>query len=216
MKQIEKYQLKAPKRLHTDIAKLLFHDVDAGEYYEPYIELLIKISEDNLNIKEFSSYLDIIYRVDGMMSESGYNKYVHNRNRQIEITKIKFGSVELIIERLLNPTDADKLVVIWLVLKYLPQVTNSITDSIGKLADVLVKREEYLEKKDRRKFRKQIRELISEEVELTPLDKREKEKLVDLLDEAYVKNRRRLASASRFAKEFVQSVQLLIKEKNSH
>lgn len=215
MNELEKYQSRVPKRLKLDIAKVLFPNLNAEGYYEFYIELVIVIAGENLNIKEFSSYLDIVYRIDGLMSESGYSKYVHNRHNQIEITKIRFGSVELIIEKLLNSSDADKLVVIWLALKYLPQVVNSITDSAGKIVDVLVKREEYLEKRDRRKFRKQIRELINEEVELSILDKKEKEKLVNLLDEAYLKNSKRLPPASRFAKDFVQSVQSVLKEKNS-
>lgn len=212
MNEIEKYQSKVPIQSKLGIAKSLFQDDNIEDYN---INLLIIIVEENLNIKEFSSYLDFIYRIDGLMSELGYNKYVHSRYAQIEITKIRAGSVEIIIERLLNSPEADKLVIIWLALKYLPQLVNSLTDSASKIMDLAIKKEEYIEKRDRRKFRKQIREVINEEVELTLLDKKQKEKLVNLLDEVYSKNRTRLPSSFRFAKDFVQSVQLIIKEKSN-
>lgn len=212
MKEIEKYRSELSKQTNLDFAQALFNADNIDDYF---IELVVVILNEDLNVKEISSYLDFIYRVDGLISRYGYSSYVQNRSVQIAITKIRFGSIEIVIERLLNSTDADKLIIIWLALKYLPTIVNSLTDSVSKVMDVMIKREEYLDKKDRRKFRKQIRELINEEVELMSLDKKGKEKLVNILDEVYMKNRRRLAPASRFAKKFVQSVKLVLKEKNS-
>ena len=70
------------------------------------------------------------------------------------------------------------------------------------------KREDYLEKKERRKFRKAIREAIAEDDELNSVDKQTKDKIIDVLDKLYVKNSNHLPAASRFVSKSVKETKL--------
>jgi hypothetical protein len=96
----------------------------------------------------------------------------------------------------------------------LPQIVNTAADSTSKFYDILLKHEDLLEKRDRRRFRKHIRDVINEEVELVNLDRKSKGKLVDLLDEIYMRNGRNVVPASRFARHYVKKVKLARKSSN--
>jgi|SRR6185436_1319926 len=199
------------KRRDFKLAPTIFKQSVGGS---DEIELIISIASGRINVKELSCYLDFIYRIDGMLSPAGYASYVHNPNLQIEIDEIRLGSWELIIQSILNSFEADKLVIFWLTLKYLPNTLNNLLDIPIKTIDFLNKREEYLEKKDRRKLRKNIRELVKSEVDLTGLDDRKKKQLVNILDELYARNTRRLTPSIRFAKKFIKSIKLIPRKKN--
>ncbi|WP_242922016.1 hypothetical protein [Pontibacter liquoris] len=212
MANIERFS-SSPRKLATALTNLFFENTNLD--YNA-IELEISIDSENLNVREFSSYLDIIYRIDGMTSELGYSRYAQIPEAQIQISEIRFGSVLIFIERLLNEFDVNNIAIIWISLKLLPKVINTATQSGVQIFEMLNKREEYLEKRDRRKLRKKIRESINEDDELQIIDKNLKEKLVDLLDEIYFKNSRRLGPASRFANKSVKSVNLNPKRKNNN
>ena len=100
-------------------------------------------------------------------------------------------------------------------MKYLPKLFTVILDSAHKYYDTLLKREEYLEKRERRAIRKEIRELLNEEVELTNLDKKAKEKLVDILDELYLRNSKKLKATGQFGNEKVKSVTIRPRKNNN-
>ncbi|PTX22677.1 hypothetical protein C8N40_101504 [Pontibacter mucosus] len=212
MTNIERFS-SSPQKLGTALTKLFF---EKSNLDNNAVELEISIDSGNLSVREFSSYLDIIYRIDGMTSELGYNRYVQIPEAQIQISEIRFGSVLIVIERLLQNLDATNIVIIWISLKLLPKVINATTQSGIQIFEMLNKREEYLEKRDRRKFRKKIRDSINEDNELQEIDKNLKEKLVDLLDEIYFKNSQRIGPASRFADKSVKSVQIKTKRKNNN
>ncbi len=205
MSNLERYFSKSLAKQNIGLAKILFENVKS----EDVIVLIISIEPKHINIKEFSSYLDFIYRIDGQMSSVGYLRYVHNPNVQIEISEIRFGSLQLFIQESLNSLDAEKLIIIWLALKFLPDTISRLMDAPNKMMDFLIKREEYLEKKDRRKFRKHIREVINEEIELSKLSKQQKEKLIDRLDQLYLRNAKKLVPTARFANKFVKAINLL-------
>jgi uncharacterized protein (DUF2164 family) len=207
MANIQKY---INKHFENGFMKTLFKNISIEH---DVIELSIKIENRNINIRELSSYFDLIYRIDGLMSHIGYKKYVHNYNAQIEITEVRIGSWETIIQENLNSIGAEKLFILWLSLKYLPSVVNQLLDVASKSVDILDKREVYLEKKEKRHLRKHIRDLINEEVELSALNKSQKEKMVDFLDEIYVTNKKRLIPSSRFSRKYVKSINLSVGKK---
>lgn len=210
MSDIQKYFSNFLAKQEYGLAKIIARQTDAEDFY---LELVISIEESNINIKELSSYLNLIYKLDGLMSDVGLNKYVHNYDSQIKINEIRIGSREIVIQKIFESIDADKLALIWLALKYLGTIFVTSSSSILLFYKALNQREEYLEKKDRRLLRSHIRDLIEEEVELSQLEKKHKTKLVDALDELYVKNKKVIPSASRFAKNSVKSVKLYPKRK---
>jgi len=210
MSNIQRYFTTFLSKQEFGLARTIVGQVNYDTYY---LELIISIEESNINIKEFISYLNLIYRMDGLMSEGGYNRYTHNYGSQIKINEIRIGSIEIIIQKIFESIEADKLTLIWLALKYLGTIFISTSSSILLFYKALNQREEFLEKKDRRLLRKHIREVIEEEVELTELDKKHKAKLVDMLDELYVRNKKLIPAASRFVKNSVKEVILKAKKR---
>lgn len=209
MKSIEKFSSSSPQGIGTHLTQLL---VESSNPADDSIELVISIESESLSIKGLSSYLDIIYRIDGMISKLGYNRYVHIPEVQIEISEVRFGSVEIIIEKLYTSLDANNIIIIGIFLKYLPKIIQTTAGTGLQIFDMLNKREEYLEKKERRILRKTIRKSLNEDEDLQGINQHLKEKLVDLLDGLYVKNAHRLNSSSKFANKSVKSVRVRTKK----
>jgi hypothetical protein len=213
MNEIQRYSNNLPAISKLGLTKHLF---EQGSDDYNAVELIISMQDSGLNVKELSSYLDFIYRIDGHLSEIGYLKYVHNQRLQIEIDNIRFGSWEIVIERFLNTVDADKLAILFLALKFLPKIVQTFIDNIHKYYEILNTREDYLEKKDRRKNRKEIRDLINQEQGFSTLDKKQKEKLVTILEELFKTTEKQKIPASRFAQNSVKDVKLRsARKKNS-
>jgi len=213
MPNIQKYSDNIPSLGKLNLTKLYFQEADNNF---DIIELIISIEQTGVNVKELSSYLDFIYRVDGHLSEIGYSKYVHNPRLQIEIDDIRFGSWEIVFQKLLNSIDGDKLFIIYLSLKFLPKVIQTLLDAGYRFYEILDIREDYLEKKEKRKYRKTIRQLIADEQRLSGLHKRQKEKLVDLLDKLYSEIGNRTVAASRFAKKFIKELKIISAKKKDN
>lgn len=207
MSNIEKHRgnpiaLSASK---TNLLNLLFEQIP--EEYNA-IELVISFDENSIKIKELSAYLDVIYRFDAHLSDIGFNRYIHYPNLQIEIDEIRFGSWEIVIQRFLGSVDADKLAIIYLALKFLPNIIRTFSDDIYRYFEIMDKREDFLEKRDKRIQRKKIRELINQEFEFSNLDKKQREKLVEILQELYQKTENKLIPASRLASKTIKSLKI--------
>lgn len=205
MANIEKYSSKLPAALKIGLIKHLFGQ---SNYDFNAVELVISIKESDINVKSLSSYLDFIYRVDGQLSEIGYKRYTHYPQAQIHIDKIRFGSWEIIIERLIESGGAEKLGILYLVLKFLPEVTKTITNGIHSYYETMNIREDYLEKREKRRIRKEVRELINIEEGFSTLEKKQKEKLVALLEELYKASEKKLPSATRLAQKSVKEIKI--------
>jgi hypothetical protein len=186
MPNIQKYSDNIPSLGKLNLTKLYFQESDNNF---DIIELIISIEQTGVNVKELSSYLDFIYRVDGHLSEIGYSKYVHNPRLQIEIDHIRFGSWEIVFQKLLNTFDGDKLFIIYLSLKFLPKVIQTLLDAGYRFYEILDIREYYLEKK---------------------------EKLVDLLDKLYSEIGNRTVAASRFAQKFIKELKIISAKKKDN
>ena len=205
MSNIQKYFSNFLSKQEIGLAKIVLEEINQDANY---LELIISIEESNINVKELASYLNLIYRLDGLMSQDGYSQYTHNYNTQIKINEIRIGSREIVIQKVLESIDADRLALIWLTLKYMGTIFVTGASSVLLFYKALNQREDYLEKKDRRLLRKNIRELIEDEVGLSKLPKKHKAKIIDAIDELYVKNKKLIPAASRFIKNSVKSVAL--------
>lgn len=135
---------------------------------------------------------------------------------QIEIDEVRFASWEIVIQRFLGTLDADKLAIIYLALKFLPNIIQTFSDGVYQYYEIMDKREDFLEKRDKRIQRKKIRELINQEFEFSNLDKKQREKLVEILEELYQKTDNKLIPASRLANKTIKSLKInpIKKKKN--
>jgi len=213
MSNIEKYQNKIPSLNKLNLTQSIFKDVPSEL---DSLELAIKIQQTEINIKELSSYLEFIYKIDGYLSELSFAKYSHNPRQQIEISEVRFGSWDIVIERLLNSIDADKLAIIYFTLKFLPKIIETFIDKIHTYYQILETRENYLEKRARRKKRKEIRKLINDEKELNFLGRKQKQKIILVIESLYEKAGDTNIPASRFAQKFIKEIKLVPKSRKKN
>ena len=202
MTGIQKRENPFPSRNNLNFKEILFQN-----YNDSFdsVELIISIDDKQINIKEFSAYLDFIYQTDGYLSEYGLLSYSKMPRVQLEISGLKKGSLLLIIEKLINGLDGQNLIVLYLVLKYLPNVIKVSIDSAKTYYTTLSVREDYLEKKEKRKFRNPLKKAIFSDIELNSMTDKQKEKLAEQLSKFYRKNN---LAASRFAQKFIKKIKL--------
>jgi hypothetical protein len=208
MSNIQKSSNNLRLNSKLQLEKLMFNFED-GEFES--IELVISIKDEGVNIKEFSSYLDFIYRIDGNLGKTKFLSYSKLPRVQLEISRFKQGSLEIIIEKILGTVDAQNLITIYLVLKYFPRVVSATLDGIHKIYEVLNAREDYLEKKGKRKENITLHKVINEDKGLEHLDKNDKDKIIKLISRFYEKPN---MPASRFAHKYIKSIELKPKRRN--
>lgn len=216
MPNLEKYNQHLPNRLKLDLSLVLFSNANT---MDENLELVITIKDEKINIKELSSFLELIYRFDGTLSELGFIQYSHYPEEQIMINEFRFGSWEIVIQETLHSINAEKIILIGLGLKYLPDIINSFMDVRLKYIDYKIRKEDYLEKKgvrekkEKREFRQEIRNSIKNDQLLSSLNKKKSEKLVNILDDLYTHSRRKLSAPSRFTQKSLKNIRLLNNKK---
>lgn len=209
MSNIERYRGLQLSRVSDIILGQMFSNVSGDEI----LLLSITIDDFDVNIKDLSSFLYFIYKIDGLFSQRGFNSYSKTKEKQIHISRLSLGSIVIEIENEIHKIGAENLIIIYFAIKTVYRIGGMIVDGLTKFYEIGTKREEYLEKRERRQMRKHIREAINEEIELSNLDKKDREKIVDLLDDIYVKNGRDLNSVNSLAKKKMKSINLKIKKR---
>jgi hypothetical protein len=123
------------------------------------LELIISTDDESINVREFSAYLSLIDRVYGRLSAKGLNSYAHWESDQLEIREIRKGSLELVISQIASEfRGVAVLIVLWQVLKQLPNVTAAFKD--------------YQEGMLARQNRKRIKQEMKQEESLQKLHKK--------------------------------------------
>ncbi len=218
MSNIQKYTDKLPL-LSNELTKLFFlnvsHDFDR-------VELAITLRKDRLNVKEFGSYLNFIYRVDGHLSPAGLLSYSHYPSKQIEVSEIRIGSYDLIFEWLAkNLNNYNGVILLYLTIKFLPKVIQPYLDTIYKGYQIAELQEDILEKrykrekkelkeqrlkKEKRAYKKELRRLFKEE--FPHIEKKQREKLIETITQLYLRIGYRNIAAGRFAQKVMQDIRL--------
>ena len=225
MTNIQKYSDKLPPLGSIDLSELVIQK--AAKDFDS-IELIITIRKEKLNVKDFSSYLNFIYRIDGHLSEQGLLSYSHYPENQITISEIRFGSYDIIFEWIKNVVhDYNKVVILFFALKFLPKVIQSYLDVVYRSYEIADIREDFLEKKQKREtkelkaqnekkekraYKKELRILFDEE--FPKLDKKQKEKLIETIAQLYLRVGYPNISAARFAQRLMDDIKLVPRKKN--
>ncbi len=55
------------------------------------VELVVKIEDESLNVREFAAYLSLVDRVYGRLTHPGLRSYSQTLRDQVEITEIRKG-----------------------------------------------------------------------------------------------------------------------------
>ncbi len=201
--------IKYPKSTLYDLASL-FAPADIPP--DSSVELIITIKENNLNVREFGSYLSLADRIYGRVSRVGLRSYSLTPYTQLEISEVRRGSIELIItEALLYYKDATLLLILWLFLKYFPAGIKMLSESTKNFADSYKSIEEG---RLIRENRKQLKEKMKHDELLQELDDKQINQMITMLADLETAERYNLPAATRFAFKSVESVRIVLKKRN--
>lgn len=168
---------------------------------EAAFELAVSIEESGLNVRDLSAYLGFIDRVYGRLVSQELRSYAQLPTEQIEVMEIKSGSWEMIFQEILiNADKVSAAVILGLILKYLPDVIQSLA---GAYKDI---QEAHLIQLQRQKLIKEL----EKEAGLEQLNTSEREQLAAQIESIYRIEQRSLPAAGRFASKYVKAIRMQI------
>ena len=173
------------------------------------LQLVITMQDRGLIVRDFSAYLRIIDGFYGKLQTAGYLSYAHRLDRQLRITNIKQGSLDLIFSEILETVTNPYLIVVWLALKYLPNIIKASADLARAYRDIE-------EGRLARVNRQQIRAEIRRDEALQGLGADRIRQLCSVLDGLYTAEHNTIGKAIRFAKKHVKEVKITLKEPDEH
>jgi hypothetical protein len=198
------------------------------------IELVIKLSGENIPTREFAAYLALIDRLYGRLGFDGLQSYAQKKSGRLLIADIRKGSLEIVFRLL--PQGAPELVIaalICLFLRSLPNMFKLTSEGAKNLAEsyktleegrllgherkVVEKKAaegEALEKRPKQtELRAEqvaiLRDAIRKEPTLSKLDPKEQTYVVMILEDLAHAENHNLPATMRFARLQVQDVVLI-------
>ena len=162
------------------------------------VGLIISVDANRLKARDLASYLSLIDHVYGRLDPKGLLSYAHRKEGHVELSDVRAGSVELVISGLIEHRWT--LVVLFLVLKYLPEALRNLASAF----------KDYEEARLTRLRRRQLRDRVKQDDQLAPISNKHKEQIITLLDRIYVLEQDDLPGAQRLARERVRGIALRV------
>jgi len=175
-------------------------DTPAGSY----LELSVRIADEDLTIRDLSAFLDFIDRIYGRLSENGLPSYARKEYGYLKINKLQNGSWELLLQEVISSGYSHALIVILLAVKYLPQAVQSIATAYNQVAQGRLAQES----------RKRIRAEMEHDNNLAALSNERRSQLSGLVEYLHEKEKERLHRAIRFTQKRLLSIDVRIKRKD--
>lgn len=184
-------------------ALLALQDAILPSEIPPRAELRLSITLDcsAISVRDLSKYLSFTDHVYGRLDPRGLRSYAQREPAHLRLTDVRRGSLELIIAQLLESSkNVIPVVVLYLLLKYLPEFLQSLASAYR----------DYEEARYTRTRRKNLREQVMSDDQLVPLSSRHKEQLVKFLDEMYIAEADTVPGARRLARRQVRRITLQV------
>jgi hypothetical protein len=144
------------------------------------VELQIELDDTGLLVRGFANYLELIDGFYGRSHPRGFRSYAHLPDEQVEFAEVRPGSLELIISEIVESSQTvAPVVVLYLLLKYLPEFLKSIISTYKDFEEA-----KYLKVR-----RAQIEKQMQDEDEIENLGQDQRQKLVKTIDEIYIAER---------------------------
>lgn len=160
------------------------------------IRLRIRIDDTNLPVRDFGNYLTFIDRIYGRVSPRGLASYAQKRKEHLTISKVEFGSVELLIAEIFE--NSQSLIILFLFLKILADFLKAS----GEFYQAIQAAELDRAKKD------EIRKRIRRESVCSNNTAEVNEQLTNVIFNIINYEEKNLTVASRFTEEHVTSIEL--------
>ncbi|MEM6326568.1 MAG: hypothetical protein AAF791_05565 [Bacteroidota bacterium] len=189
-----------PKRLREELVRTSLPEDIAPD---SVVELVIRVDDTDVNLRELSAYLELADRSFGRLMPGGISSYSRRRPEQLTAS-FERGSLDIVIQAIIeNEAAITGLVVLRFLLKYVP---------VG-LKDMATAYREIEETRYTRARRKQLRERADVDDELSALKPKERAELVRYFDLVYVREKRTLPAARRFALRHVRELFFRVRKK---
>ncbi len=193
--------IKTPDSALKDLRDL-YIPVDTPE--GAYLELSIRIADEDLTIRDLSAFLDFIERIYGRLSEKGLPSYARKEHGHLKINKLQKGSWELLLQEVINSGYSHALIIIVLAVKYLPPAAQSIASTYNQVEQGLLAREN----------RKRIKVEMEQDEHLASLSKERQNQLSELVEYLHEKEKEKLHRAIRFTQERLLSINVKVKSRD--
>jgi len=205
-------QIRLPRSTVREVTRLFIpEDVPEGSV----IELSISLVSENINVRELSGYLSLIDGFYARLYPEGIYAYGHRKEEQLKFSGMRSGSIETVIEEVLSVvTSPHRLVLLYLLMKYLPNIIKSSAEAVKNLAGAYEDYQKGSQIREERENRRRLREAVRDEVHLQQLDHNRVDQLVKLLDSFYAVELRRLPRAIQLAQKNVKGIRLNIRKKS--
>jgi hypothetical protein len=181
----------------------LFTILKVEDSKERDVELVIHMANNNLVMRDMTAYLDVADRVYGRLTPEGLKSYAQSKIELLQISEVKQGSLEFIIEKIFEQEQAQRIIILWLCLKYIPIIAQKATKSYDNYQQGLLARE----------TRKRIQHEMEKDKVINQLKGKSIESLSALVNELLEKESNLLFRASRFASE--NRIEVFIQKRKS-
>lgn len=166
-----------------------------------YLELSIRIADEDLTIRDLSAFLDFIDSIYGRLSEKGLHSYARREYGHLKINKLQKGSWELLLQEIITSGYSYSLIVILLAVKYLPPAVQSIAAAYNQVEQGRLARAN----------RKRIKAEMEKDENLAALSKERRNQLSELVEYLHEKEKERLHRAIRFTRKRLLSIKVRVK-----
>ena len=168
-----------------------------------YLELSIRISDEDLAVRDLSAFLDFIDSIYGRLAKEGFQSYARREYGHLKIERIQNGSWELLLQEAITSSYSCALIIILLAVKYLPPAINSLASAYnqaeqGRLA---------------RQSRKRIRVEMEQDEKISSLSKSRRLQLAELIEFLHEKEKDRLHRVIRFTQRRLLGIKFRIRRK---
>jgi len=167
-------------------------------------ELSIRISEDNVEIRDMSAFLSFIDRIYGRLSEKGLRSYAQRESGHLQISQMRRGSLELLLIETLASPQSVAILVVFLALKYLPSGVQSFANAYNEVEQGRLAREN----------RKRILQEMEEDQKLANLSPIRRKQVSELIEYLHEQEHDELPRAIRFSRRRLLSLCLRIRSKD--
>jgi hypothetical protein len=163
------------------------------------VELQIELDNTGLLVRGFSNYLELIDRFYGRLYPRGYRSYAQRPDEQVEFAEVRPGSLELIISEIVASSQTvAPVVVLYLLLKYLPEFLKSIVSTYKDFEEA-----KYLKVRST-----QLEKQMQDEDEIKNLDQDQRQELVKVIDEMYIAEGDTIRKSANFINSRFRTIKL--------
>lgn len=209
---------KLSSRVSTDLIMNLGNIFKTPQKPEKsYLEIVIKIKDKNVNVRQFSSYLALVDRLYGRLSPNGLRSYARRQKAQLKISEFRKGSLELVIQLVYEHREVAASIMLVLFLKFLPNAVKSVSDLVKTLSEstknMADSYKSYQEARLVKENRETLRKSIDKETSLKELPKNQKDELTMIQETLYEREKTKITLSKEFADKYVEKISLRIRKK---